>query len=354
MLIAVLGNMLTLMAVFRNKKLRTIPNLFVISLAISDLGMGLTCMPLSLSVLVTSSWMFGDVVCQFEGYVAIIMAAASTQTLAAMAVNRYVGIVKCLLYRSYFTTKRTICLLVGLWVSSIFAPFVYLIAGDRFMFHPGKLFCYVNLKAAWFTAFLVVIYVGIPSTIILVCYAKVFQTISARNKHYRKNQKGGDMVTVEEIRITRTLFVIVLFYMVCWTPVLIIDLVDTFLGRWAAPRTLYLAYTFLASISSSANPVIYGVMNQSFRKEYSAILKILQCLKFGQSTHVGPNSSDAGTNRATKSVELTVGVGKKQPPYLISGDSVNSETLSEARSNRCFIPSEEDDETTSVTVITRL
>ena len=35
-----------------------------------------------------------------------------------------------------------------------------------------------------------------------------------------------------------------------------------------------MAYTFLATISSALNPLIYGVFNKSFRKNY---LKVLCC-----------------------------------------------------------------------------
>ncbi|XP_031564433.1 melatonin receptor type 1B-B-like [Actinia tenebrosa] len=314
LLTTVIGNLLTLLTVYRNKRLRTIPNFFVISLAISDLGMGLTCMPLSFSVLVKSSWLYGDVMCQFEGYVAIILAAASTQTLAAMAVNRYFGIVKCLLYRSYFTTKRTIGLILVIWISSVVPPFIYLVAGDIFIFHPGKLFCYLELSAGWFTAFLVGVYVGIPSAAIIFCYTKVFQTINARNKRYKKDS-NGDTVSVEEIKITRTLFVIVVFYMICWTPVLIVDLVDLFFGRYASPREIYLAYTFLVSVSSAVNPVIYGVMNQSFRKEFLSILQILNCFKPRGNGKAAQSSS--GVQKQTKEIELSETSTKSKSPHIL-------------------------------------
>ena len=55
---------------------------------------------------------------------------------------------------------------------------------------------------------------------------------------------------------------------------MVIDLVDTINEKWIFPREAYLAYSFLAVFSSALNPLIYGVLNKSFRKDY---LKVLCC-----------------------------------------------------------------------------
>ena len=57
--------------------------------------------------------------------------------------------------------------------------------------------------------------------------------------------------------MARTLFIIVVFFNLCWTPVMLIDIVDTIYGRWTFPRETYVAYSFLATISSALNPIIY-------------------------------------------------------------------------------------------------
>ena len=43
--VAILGNLLTFYAVYRNHRLRTIPNMFLIALALSDILMSTICMP---------------------------------------------------------------------------------------------------------------------------------------------------------------------------------------------------------------------------------------------------------------------------------------------------------------------
>ena len=43
---------------------------------------------------------------------------------------------------------------------------------------------------------------------------------------------------------------------------------------WIFSREVYVAYTFLGIISSALNAIIYGVLNNNFKKEY---LKVLPC-----------------------------------------------------------------------------
>ena len=57
-----------------NQRMRTIPNMFVASLAVSDLLLGLcSSVPFGFPALVTSHWLFNDTACQFQGYVSIYL-----------------------------------------------------------------------------------------------------------------------------------------------------------------------------------------------------------------------------------------------------------------------------------------
>ena len=56
--VAILGNLLILCAVYHNHSLRTIPNIFVIALAVSDILMSTICMPLQLQVFSTAGGSF--------------------------------------------------------------------------------------------------------------------------------------------------------------------------------------------------------------------------------------------------------------------------------------------------------
>jgi len=79
-------------------------------------------------------------------------------------------------------------------------------------------------------------------------------------------------ISSEEIRLTRTLFVTVLAYLICWTPALVVDFVEKGVGHFSLSRGVYVMYTFFGITSSSLNPIIYGALNQTFRREYKKVL----------------------------------------------------------------------------------
>ena len=291
-LLMLVGNFITLLVMLLNRRLRTIPNMLVASLAVSDFLIGVSG-SLGISVLLTSQWPFSDTTCQFQGYIVIALAVASVHTLALMAVNRYFRIVKESKYRRYFTKKKTMIMILLSWFYSMCCPLPYFLAGNKMVFHASKFFCYTPINNPVFQAYGVPLYIGIPTSIIFYCYLKIFKTVRSHNNNFHLPGNPASMANVEEIKVARTLFVIVVFFNLCWTPVFLIDIVDTILGRWTFPREVYVAYTFLANISSALNPFIYGVLNKNFRKDY---LKLLYCRYCRSQIVVEPSPLRGGSN----------------------------------------------------------
>ena len=294
LLLIFLGNTLTLLVIVLNRQMRTIPNMLVASLAISDLCMGaISACPLGIPSLAASQWPFSDIVCQYEGYVAITLAIVSVHTLALMAVNRYFRIVKPAKYRRYFTKKKATIMILVTWLYAMCSSLPYLLSGHKMVFHPSKNFCYLHIDSGTFTTFLVTVYVGLPSCVIFYCYLRIFKTVHSHNNNFQGTGDGLRVVNVEEIKITRTLFVTVVFYNLCWMPILLIDILDTIRGNWTFSRQAYLAYTFLVATSSALNPIIYGVLNKKFQKEY---LKVLRCSYCRPQTVVEPFIVETAVN----------------------------------------------------------
>ena len=165
------------------------------------------------------------------------------------------------------------------------APLPYLLSGHKMLFHPFKFFCYFNIDSGAFTGFMVSVYIGLPTCVIFYCYLRIYKIVRSHNNNFQTSGRGASTANVEEIKVARTLFVIVVFFNLCWVPVLLIDIVDTISRRWIFKRHTYVAYTFLATASSALNPIIYGLLNKSFQVEY---LKLLRCSYCSSQTAVDP------------------------------------------------------------------
>jgi len=60
----IFGNLLVLYAIRTEKRLRTVSNLFILSLAFADLVVGVIVMPLSAANIIVGQWPFSSVICQ--------------------------------------------------------------------------------------------------------------------------------------------------------------------------------------------------------------------------------------------------------------------------------------------------
>ena len=271
-MVASIGNLLTLIVVLRSPQLRTIPSKFVISLAISDILMAIPAAVLTTTVSAKSDWPFGSATCQFQGYFGIALAFASSETLALMSMNRYYRVVKPNRYRRVFAQRRTSLMIFAAWLIASLVQIPYVAVGHRFHFHPGKIFCNQDGKEP-FSTILVSVFGVIPMSIISYCSFKIFRFVRAHTKTRFKNV-DSTRVNVDDIKVSRILLVMILAYIICFSPVIIIEAIDFFRHGSYLPRPVYYFYTIAATLSSSVNPIIYGVMNRSFRKEYIRFLRL--------------------------------------------------------------------------------
>lgn len=284
-LLALLGNALVLFIISRKPSLRTIPNYFVVVLALSDIAMAVFVKPWSITALIKGSWIFNYELCQFQGFISVFLSSFSLNTLTLMAINRYCRIVQLGSHRKYFSIHKTKVYIILAVVVGVLAGLPYSISGNSYEFHPGKFFCYQR-DLLWSTLYLMCIFLGIPIITIVICYLKVFLTLRQHNKNTKRTFQSSrsQKITVEEINITKTLFATVVAFLLCWMPVFIVEMIDLAQNGARLPREVYVMFTFCASASSTVNPIIYGIMNKTFRKEYISLLR-----KCG--IRIGPDNS---------------------------------------------------------------
>ena len=297
LLAALLGNSLVLWMVCKNKNLRTIPNHFIISLALSDIAMATICQPPCLTVLIVGKRTYGNFVCQMQGYVVATLACVSLLTLTLVAVNRYFLIVRPKNYQNIFTTGRTRLMILAIWVLSLLEPLPYLLSGHNYVYHAGKFFCFQVVEVDFFTL-LGYIFIAIPMFVLTLCYYKVFKTLREHKKRLQSMRRRDDQpstvkITVEDIKVTKTLFITVCGFVICWTPISIVDFIGFAQGSWNLPREAYVMYTFLGQLSTVINPVIYGVMNKTFREEYKKLFKWHGNAEITQDSENTPQTQDS-------------------------------------------------------------
>jgi len=278
--VAFFGNLLTCYAVYRNQRLRTLPNMFVIALGVSDVLMSIFCMPFSVVTLFRGCWMFGESFCRFDGFAALTFALASLQTMGLIAVSRYFCVVKPERYAVLFKKQRALLYIAVVWCIALVGsvpPFFMKNAG--FEFQPGKAMCLFTFeRSIAYAVFLGSVYIAAPLTVIKICYAKVFYSVSRSNRVFSlQNNLHQLRANVEEAKVTKTLAAVVVGFSCCWLPIGVMDYMDVAQGKLTFPRQAYLTYGFLLYLSSTINPFIYAGTNKQFRREFKSVLSQILC-----------------------------------------------------------------------------
>ena len=287
-IVAIVGNFFVILAICRNTALRKITNWYILSLSISDLFVSVTCIPLSLVVIMKGKWLYGDVTCQFQGHVMQIWGCFSLTIVAATAFNRYYRILHPVRYRNMFTKRFAIITAVSsLFLSALASVGITFIIGARFQFGPHT-FCTPDFsdqktkKTVALPIFMTFIIASL--TIVIFCYFKVYRAVrrhvilvapTLRTQIQSRHRAGNNYSSrIEEINSTKMVFVVVLVFCLIWLPLSIIAALyvcNVFLPFWT-----HLMYDYLFCSIAATNPLIYGLMNKAFRNEY---LQIIRCRK---------------------------------------------------------------------------
>ena len=233
-------------------------------------------MPLSVATLVQSRWVFGTTVCQLQGFAIFTFAKSSLNTMGIIAISRYFCVVKPARYIVLFRKQRIVLYTAAVWCMALIGsvpPLIFQTGG--YTFQPAKAMCMYPFQTnIAYTVFIECVFVAAPFTLITFCYAKVFYTVSRSNRVFTQENNPEQLrANVEEAKVTKTLALVMVSFALCWLPISIMDYIDAARGEPTLPRKMYLTYGFLAYLSSTVNPFIYGATNRRFRQEYKTILK---------------------------------------------------------------------------------
>ena len=278
------GNILICVSIYRNPTLRTTTNVYVLALAVSDLLNSVMVMSLAVGVLITGKWPYGEILCNLHAFFTLFSVYVSPTTMGLAAFNRYIRIVKSSRYHHIFTPFLSKLCVGAVWI--LVAGYVLvprLVGWTAFGFIPGYAVCTIIHPTAAVKivhyCIVVSLFLVLPFTVAIVCYYKVFKTIDQHNMNMlstmqRAGQEGH--ISLREIKITKSLAVIVLAFGMCWIPFWIIAVIQRFTSS-AVPRNIQLVCTFLLFFSSTINPFIYAGTNEAFRAEFR---RVLQCSRY--------------------------------------------------------------------------
>uniref|UniRef100_H2ZB98 G-protein coupled receptors family 1 profile domain-containing protein n=1 Tax=Ciona savignyi TaxID=51511 RepID=H2ZB98_CIOSA len=102
----VIGNVMVILTATIFRKLRTIPNMFIISLASADLTIGTVVLPMWSHYVIGGKWDLGAFWCDIWTSVDVLSVTASIGTLCAISLDRFVAITMPFKYSTKMTRLR--------------------------------------------------------------------------------------------------------------------------------------------------------------------------------------------------------------------------------------------------------
>ncbi|XP_031556389.1 melatonin receptor type 1B-B-like [Actinia tenebrosa] len=273
--VAIFGNLSVFYVIHRSPRLRNLFGMYMFFLALSDLLMATFIMPISLDILITSRQNFNNRICKFQGFFILVLAWSSLHIMVLMAVSRYFRVVKRSLYLRLFTKRSCLMMVIAVFViAGVFVLLPILAGFAKFEFWPARAACFLTLNTSFpairrtCISFYILVYTILPLAVIGFCYYKVHTVVSAHKKAVFPQNAGAfcPSISVDEIRVTKTIFSVVFAFILCWIPSIIVEMLNSIYGSRSLPRWSYMIHVYLAYVSCATNPIIYGVTNKIFRK----------------------------------------------------------------------------------------
>uniref|UniRef100_A0A673B046 Gastrin/cholecystokinin type B receptor n=1 Tax=Sphaeramia orbicularis TaxID=375764 RepID=A0A673B046_9TELE len=197
--LSVFGNLLIIVVLTVNKRMRTVTNTFLLSLAISDLMMTVFCMPFNLIPSILKDFIFGAAMCKIVAYLMGISVSISTFSLVAIAIERYSAICNPLKSRVWQTRSHAYRVIAATWLLAFVImtpyPVVSHLESYRRADNTTAHLCrhnwpHTTAEQTWYILLLLVLF-AIPGVVMIVAYGLISRELYRGIKFEMGNKKDS-------------------------------------------------------------------------------------------------------------------------------------------------------------------
>ncbi|KAF4106268.1 pyroglutamylated RF-amide peptide receptor [Onychostoma macrolepis] len=292
--LALVGNSLVVYIVVRKRAMRTATNIFICSLAVSDLLITFFCIPFTLLQNISSEWLGGVLVCKTVPFVQTTAIVTGILTMTCIAVERYQGIVYPLKMKRQYTPKRAYRMLGLVWIAAVMvgSPMLFvqqLEVKYDFLYDHHHVCCQERwhslLHRQVYTTFIMVALFLLPLAAMLFLYSRIGIELWIRKRVgdssvlSTMNHREINKISRQKKRAVKMMITIVLLFTVCWAPFHIVHMLFEYneLEKNYDEVTVNMIIAVVQAIgfsNSFNNPIVYAFMNENFKKNCVATLSV--------------------------------------------------------------------------------
>lgn len=276
-LLGVIGNILVVLVVCRQRKMRTVTNYLIVNLAFADLFVLLINVPLDTIVKLSGDkWLYGAAMCKLIPPFQTMATTVSVWSLVAISIGRYIAIVHP--FRPQLQTRHAKWTITVVWLIGLVVVIPYMCALELKDGSCSEDFEAAGMKTAAFTVGVFFAQYLVPLSIIVVSYARIAREICRSGKGHENSELIKEQ-RKETRKVIKILRFVVLAFAVLVLPIHLLYIWWDFFNGATSPMFKILKVTSLVMLysNSACNPIIYNVSNEQFRDGFRQYFK--PCLK---------------------------------------------------------------------------
>ncbi|XP_078522269.1 growth hormone secretagogue receptor type 1 [Lissotriton helveticus] len=276
--IGIIGNFMTMLVVSKYKDMRTTTNLYLSSMAFSDLLI-FFCMPLDLFRLWQyRPWNFGNLLCKLFQFISESCTYSTILNITALSVERYFAICFPLKAKVVITKGRVKLIILVLWaVSFVSAGPIFVLVGVEHENGTNPLDtneCKATEYAIKSGLLTIMVWTSSIFFFLPVFCLTVLYSLIGRRLWRRKREPIGPNTSIRDKNNKQTvkmLVVVVFAFILCWLPFH----VGRYLfsksfeaGSWeisVISQYCNLVSFVLFYLSAAVNPILYNIMSKKYR-----------------------------------------------------------------------------------------
>ena len=266
--------------VLKTKYLQNFTSILIVNMAVGDLIVGVSGVVhivLEVWFLVSGNNNKNTVFCGRLNGITFFSASISIYTMAVLAFDRYLSIVKPVIRRGTLTKGKLKIILPAIWILSLvfFGSSMYFI--EIYDFKNDKLICWETLPqdelpvSYRITLFAAMYF--IPMCITMYFFGKIFIHLWIRSPRGSVSRATSQVLLKSRQHLTKILGSVILLFNICWLPWFVVELILSLDSRLGRREVLQSALALLAVAHSSMNPFVYSFQSQNFRQHIRRITK---------------------------------------------------------------------------------
>ncbi|XP_066303085.1 galanin receptor type 1-like [Branchiostoma lanceolatum] len=268
--VGVVGNGLVILVIARSKDMRTVTNIYVVNMAVTDLAYLVFSVPPAAIVFAASEWPLGEALCKGMHYLGRVTLQASCLTLTAMSIDRFCAIVLPFRTISFRRTRVAIIISTCIWISSLLISIPVALRFKTFQVPiTNQTLCReiwetLTAQKSYFVYIFCITYL-VPVFISAVCGSLIVRQLIRSSKLPRSNLDRHER---KMRRVTAMVLGVTVLFALLWLPTHAINLwrvMNPFVPGMIQIYRVKMVFTCLAFANSALNPFVYTFFGENFK-----------------------------------------------------------------------------------------